>query len=144
MIFSKVSTSPGPGILPVVYVIINNQWAISTPRSVQCGAETLAQKAIGAGIRGVVVDGNDWFAMKDQILGHCNLPMPARATLIEAQTYRLSDHTTADDASRYRSKEDVNRAWGKDGVERLKRFLMSEQAWTDKQDEQWLFNAKPD
>lgn len=129
--------------LPVVYVIINNQWAISTPRSVQCGAETLAQKAIGAGIRGVVVDGNDWFAMKDQITQALQLAHAGKgATLIEAQTYRLSDHTTADDASRYRSKEDVNRAWGKDGVERLKRFLMSEQAWTDKQDEQWLFECK--
>ncbi len=129
--------------LPVVYVIVNNQWAISTPRSVQCGAETLAQKAIGAGIRGVVVDGNDWFALTDQIHHALQQARAGKgATLIEAQTYRLSDHTTADDATRYRSKEDVSTAWTKDGVERLKRLLMQNDLWTDKQDEQWFFECK--
>ncbi|MEQ9125329.1 MAG: thiamine pyrophosphate-dependent enzyme, partial [Alphaproteobacteria bacterium] len=89
--------------LPVVFVIANNAWAISTPRAEQTAAETLAQKAVAAGLPGEQVDGNDIVAVRDAV---GQALARARAgdggTLIEALTYRLGDHTTADDATRYR------------------------------------------
>lgn len=94
--------------LPVVFVANNNQWAISVPLKLQTATETLAQKAIAAGIDGEQVDGNDVIAVRaaaEVAIEH------ARAgkgpVFIEAVTYRLSDHTTADDAARYRPPEEV-------------------------------------
>jgi 2-oxoisovalerate dehydrogenase E1 component alpha subunit len=81
------------------------------PRSLQSGAETLAQKAIAGGIPGIQVDGNDLFAMReamDEALARARAG--EGATLIEAVTYRLSDHTTADDARRYRPQDEVEGA----------------------------------
>ena len=95
----------GARALPAVFVIVNNGWAISVPIESQTATQTLAQKAIAAGIPGVQVDGNDVIAVR-----HTVAEALARArrgegpTLIEALTYRLSDHTTADDASRYRDR----------------------------------------
>ena len=92
--------------LPVVFVATNNQWAISVPLRLQTASETLAQKAIAAGFIGEQVDGNDVVAMhaavKDAIEAARNGQGPR---LIEAVTYRLGDHTTADDAARYRSTD---------------------------------------
>ena len=101
--------------LPAVFVIVNNGWAISVPIEQQTATKTLAQKAIAAGIPGVQVDGNDVIAVR-----HITGEAVARArrgegpTLIEALTYRLGDHTTADDASRYRDQNEVKEAWGKE------------------------------
>ena len=95
--------------LPVVFVIANNQWAISVPRSAQSAAETLAQKAIAAGIPGEQVDGNDVIAVREaseRALARARAG--EGATLIEALTYRLADHTTADDARRYREDTEVS------------------------------------
>lgn len=116
--------------LPLVYVVTNNQWAISVPRKTQTAAQTLAQKAIAAGIEGLQVDGNDVIAVKhalDQALAK------ARAgggpALIEAVTYRLSDHTTADDASRYRSPDELAEAWKVEPILRLRTYLTDNRAW---------------
>lgn len=117
--------------LPVVFVVINNQWAISTPRSLQSGAETIAQKAISAGLPGHIVDGNDYFATVealDTALGRAH--GGKGATVIEAVTYRLGDHTTADDATRYRTAEDLKRAWEKDGIKRLQNWLHDNGHWS--------------
>jgi pyruvate dehydrogenase E1 component alpha subunit len=116
--------------LPLVYLVTNNQWAISVPRKAQTAAQTLAQKAIAAGVEGLQVDGNDVIAVKhalDQALAK------ARAgggpTLIEAVTYRLSDHTTADDASRYRSPDELAEAWKLEPILRLRSYLMASGTW---------------
>ena len=85
--------------LPAVFVVTNNQWAISVPRHEQSAAETLAQKAIAAGIPGQQVDGNDVIAVHavaSEALERARAG--GGASLIEAITYRLADHTTADDA----------------------------------------------
>ncbi len=86
--------------LPVVFVANNNQWAISVPLKLQTASETLAQKAIAAGFAGEQVDGNDVIAVHAAM---ADAIADARAgkgpRLIEALTYRLSDHTTADDAA---------------------------------------------
>ncbi|KEF31006.1 Branched-chain alpha-keto acid dehydrogenase, E1 component, alpha subunit [Marinobacter nitratireducens] len=122
--------------LPVVFVAINNQWAISTPRSIQTGAETIAQKAIGAGLPGHIVDGNDYFAAIEAL---DNALERARAgkggAVIEAVTYRLGDHTTADDATRYRSAEELREAWEKDGIKRLQNYLHNAGLWNPEKEQ---------
>ncbi|MGF1703393.1 pyruvate dehydrogenase (acetyl-transferring) E1 component subunit alpha [Photobacterium makurazakiensis] len=129
--------------VPLVFVINNNQWAISVPRSIQCGAEQLADKAKGAGINGITVDGNDIVAMFDAVLSSLDKARKGKgSTLIEAVSYRLSDHTTADDASRYRSDDELQQAWQFDPVSRLKQFLIEQGNWTEDDDEQWLLHCK--
>ncbi len=122
---------------PLVIVINNNQWAISVPRSRQTIAQTLAQKAIAAGIAGQQVDGNDVIAVRQAAQEALD---KARAgggpTLIEAVTYRLGDHTTADDATRYRDSDIVKQAWDAEPVLRLRKYLTSVNAWDKTQEEQ--------
>ncbi|NVD34567.1 pyruvate dehydrogenase (acetyl-transferring) E1 component subunit alpha [Marinobacter lutaoensis] len=129
--------------LPVVFVAINNQWAISTPRRLQTGAETIAQKAIGAGLPGHVVDGNDYFASVDVLDAALARAHAGKgATLIEAVTYRLGDHTTADDATRYRDAEELRRAWDRDGVKRLRLWLHDQGLWNADLEQQWQAECK--
>ncbi|WP_299013137.1 pyruvate dehydrogenase (acetyl-transferring) E1 component subunit alpha [uncultured Photobacterium sp.] len=125
--------------IPLVFVINNNQWAISVPRSIQCGAEKLSDKAKGAGIEGITVDGNDVIAMYDVVLKGLDKARKGKgATLIEAISYRLGDHTTADDASRYRSEDELQQAWQYEPIIRLKQFLINQGWWSESDEEQWL------
>ena len=124
--------------LPVVFMVNNNQWAISVPRSIQCGAATLAQKAIGAGIRGEQVDGNDVIALHESVTEALKHVREGKgATLIEAISYRLSDHTTADDATRYRSNEELKAAWEREPIKRLQTFLHERGWWDEVQETAW-------
>lgn len=116
--------------LPVVFFIVNNRWAISVPLEQQTAAQTLAQKAIAAGIPGIQVDGNDVIAVRqvlEQALARAR--SGAGPTVVEGLTYRLSDHTTADDASRYRPGREVEEAWKFDPVKRLRLHLERSGAW---------------
>lgn len=116
--------------LPVVFFVVNNKWAISVPLSQQTAAETLAQKAIAAGVPGVQVDGNDAIAVRhvmEQALQRARSGLGP--TVVEGITYRLSDHTTADDASRYRLAREVEEAWTLDPVKRLRLLLERSGAW---------------
>lgn len=124
--FYEALNAAGTWQLPIVFVVVNNQWAISVPRSKQSYCQTLAQKGIAGGIPAVQIDGNDTIA--------CHLHMHqaienARAgkgpQLIEAISYRLCDHTTADDASRYRDKQELTEAWDKEPLARLENFLVA-------------------
>lgn len=129
--------------IPLVFVINNNQWAISVPRSLQCGAELLSDKAKGAGIEGITVDGNDVVAMYDVIKDKLHKARIGKgATLIEAISYRLSDHTTADDASRYRSDDELKQAWDYEPLTRLRTFLTQHSAWSDKEQNEWDEHCK--
>jgi len=121
--------------LPLVIVINNNQWAISVPRDLQTHSETIAQKAIAAGIEGLQVDGNDVCAVYDAVA--CGLEKAYSGkgpTLIEAISYRLGDHTTADDATRYRNPDELNEAWQKEPIARLRHFLHQHQQWDENQE----------
>jgi len=126
----------GARSLPAVFVIVNNGWAISVPIENQTATKTLAQKAVAAGIPGVQVDGNDPIAVR-----HTVSEALARArsgggpTLIEALTYRLSDHTTADDASRYRDPGEVKEAWTREPLSRLRAYLKKLRVWDDAREE---------
>lgn len=134
--FYEAINMAGVWSVPAVFVVNNNQWAISVPRALQTAAPTLAQKAVAAGFEGRRVDGNDVIAVAQEVGQALD---KARAgggpALIEAVTYRLGDHTTADDASRYRDDEEVTGQWAKEPVVRLRRYLASATGWTDEQDE---------
>lgn len=118
--------------LPVVFVVNNNQWAISVPRSLQSAAPTLAHKALGAGLPGEQVDGNDVLAVYDRVLHAIERARAGKgASLIECVSYRLGDHTTADDASRYRSDDELNAAWKHEPVGRMRRFLHGQHLWDE-------------
>ncbi len=125
--------------LPVVFVVNNNQWAISVPRSAQSAAATLAQKAIAAGFSGEQVDGNDVIAVRAVMAEAIDRAREGGGpTLIEALTYRLADHTTADDARRYRSDADVSEQWKLEPVARLREFLVANGRWSREQEEHLL------
>ena len=127
--------------LPVVFVINNNQWAISISRDKQTAAETLAQKAIGVGIGGEQVDGNDVIAVRHVVgLALERARSGEGPHLIEALTYRLTDHTTADDASRYRQDETVAAHWKEDPVARLRTYLNENAGW-GRDDEEHLLES---
>ncbi len=124
--------------LPVVFFCQNNQWAISTPRRKQTASQTIAQKAIAYGFRGVQVDGNDVLAVYKAAKEALERARKGEGpTLIEAVTYRLGDHTTSDDASKYRSKEEVEEWEKKDPIERLKKHFQKIGTWSDDY-EKWV------
>jgi len=127
--------------LPLVFFVNNNQWAISVPRDKQTAAATLAQKAIAAGFAGVQVDGNDVVAVR-HVVGEAIEAARAGGgpSLVEALTYRLCDHTTADDASRYRDDAEVSAQWKLEPIARLRRYMTDAGLWS-KQDEEDLIEA---
>lgn len=121
--------------VPVVFIVSNNQWAISVPVSKQTSAQTLAQKAIAAGVANEQVDGNDLIALREaaeRAIDESRFDEGPR--LIEALTYRLGDHTTADDANRYRSHSEVVAQRINDPIPRLQSYLRNGGMWSD-QDE---------
>ena len=134
--FYEGMNAAGVWQLPVVFVVTNNQWAISVPRAAQSASQTLAQKAIAAGIPCEQIDGNDLFAVReamDRALAKAR--SGGGPTLIEALSYRLSDHTTADDASRYRSADELAEAWKREPISRLRTYLANAGAWDKAREE---------
>jgi pyruvate dehydrogenase E1 component alpha subunit len=110
--------------LPVVFFCQNNQYAISLPYSKQTASPTVAQKALAYGMFGVQVDGNDVFAVYRVVKEALERARTGQEpTLIEALTYRVMDHTTSDDARRYRAEEEVEPWRQRDPIERLGRYL---------------------
>jgi pyruvate dehydrogenase E1 component alpha subunit len=130
--------------VPCVFFCQNNQWAISVPREQQMNSATVAQKALAYDMPTTQVDGNDLFAVfkasKDAV-------DRARAgggpSFIEAVTYRLADHTTADDARRYRDAKEVEAWQGKDPMIRLRKYLTAKGLWDDAKQAQAEEEAKP-
>jgi pyruvate dehydrogenase E1 component alpha subunit len=120
---------------PVVFFCLNNQWAISLPRAKQTHARTLAQKAIAYGFPGIQVDGNDllatYVATREAVERARRGDGP---TLIEALTYRLSLHTTADDPTKYRDEAEV-KAWeAREPFPRFRRYLAAKGVLDDAQE----------
>ncbi len=129
----------GAYALPFVQCIINNGWAISVPRHAQTGAATLAQKGLAGGLHCLQVDGNDLFAVLE---GTRRAMQRARegggGSVIEFMTYRLHDHTTADDARRYRDEAEVRDAWTREPFIRLRNWLVAEGAWSEAEEKDWI------
>ncbi|MET7823337.1 pyruvate dehydrogenase (acetyl-transferring) E1 component subunit alpha [Streptomyces sp. NPDC005386] len=109
---------------PVVFLVQNNGFAISVPLAKQTAAPSLAHKAVGYGMPGRLVDGNDALAVH-QVLGEAIAHARAGGgpTLVEAVTYRIDAHTNADDATRYRGDSEVETWRGHDPVTLLEREL---------------------
>jgi TPP-dependent pyruvate/acetoin dehydrogenase alpha subunit len=97
--------------VPVVLICQNNQWAISTPGSLQTAAETIAMKALGYGVEPLRADGNDVFAVYDVVNRAADKARRGDGpTFVELLTYRVSAHSSSDDPSRYRD-EKVTEVW---------------------------------
>ncbi len=135
--FYESANAAGAWNLPLVFVVNNNQWAISVSVAEQTHCKTLAQKAIAAGFPGEQVDGNDIIAVFDRFSAAMEKARNGGGpTLIEAITYRLSDHTTADDASRYRGDEDLSANWENEPLKRLRQYLIGMECWDQRREEQ--------
>jgi pyruvate dehydrogenase E1 component alpha subunit len=109
---------------PVVFLLQDNHWAISTPVSKQSATESFALRAPGYGFPGELVDGNDLFAVFDATRRAVERARAGEGpTLIEARTYRLAPHNTADDSTRYADPDEVERARANDPLPRLRDHL---------------------
>ena len=137
--FYEAMNVAGVWNLPIVFVVNNNKWAISVSLDRQTATKTIAQKAIAAGFDGIQVDGNDILATRE-VVG--NAIEKARRgegpTLIEAITYRLCDHTTADDATRYQPKKEVEAALKEEPLSRFKHFLETKGLWSEMEEKSLL------
>jgi len=131
---------------PAIFIIQNNRFAISTPREKQTAAKTLAQKAVAAGIPGIVVDGMDplavYVATRDARERAINGEGP---TLIETLTYRYGPHTMAgDDPTRYRTADLDNEWEKKDPLVRFRKFLENKGLWSEEKENEVIEKAKED
>ncbi len=134
--FNEALNFAGVFKAPVIFVVQNNGWAISTPRKQQTAAESIAGRGRGFGVPGYVVDGNDLLAVYQVV---SDAVARARAgdgpTLIEAITYRLTAHTTADDPTKYRSDSEVGPWLKRDPLLRYRKFLMNRNLLTKLEDQ---------
>lgn len=128
---------------PVVFVCQNNQWAISVPIARQMNSQTIAQRAIAYNIEGIRVDGNDILAVYQTLRDVVARVREGRGpALIEAVTYRLGAHTTADDPTRYRPSEEEQRLSHGEPVARLRRYLLANGFLTEDENMQMEEEAK--
>ncbi|WP_026175212.1 pyruvate dehydrogenase (acetyl-transferring) E1 component subunit alpha [Thermus igniterrae] len=115
---------------PVVFLVQNNGYAISVPRSKQMRVDYIARRAEGYGMPGVVVDGNDVFAVYLEAKKAVERARKGEGpTLLEALTYRLAPHTTSDDPTRYRTREEEEAWRQKDPLLRLRQALEARGLW---------------
>ncbi|MCM2336525.1 MAG: pyruvate dehydrogenase (acetyl-transferring) E1 component subunit alpha [Pseudomonas sp.] len=136
--FYAALNSAGAYTSPLVLCVINNGWAISVPRSAQTGAKTLAQKGIAGGLHCLQVDGNDLVAVLEGMRRAVERARSGQGgSVIEFMTYRLHDHTTADDARRYRGEDEVKDAWTRDPVVRLRTYLTAQGLWSEAEEKAW-------
>ncbi|MEY3027440.1 MAG: hypothetical protein RLZZ238_2337 [Planctomycetota bacterium] len=118
--------------IPVVFVCQNNFWAISTPSRINSAAPTFAQRGLSYGMPCVQCDGNDLFATvyaTKQAAEYAR--KEGKPAFIEMVTYRLGDHTTADDAKRYRDQAEVDAWKARDPIIRIRDFMVARKLWDD-------------
>lgn len=127
---------------PVVFLCQNNGFAISMPRRRQTAAERLADKAVGYGMPGIQIDGNDLFAVVASTREAVDRArLGGGPTFIEALTFRMGPHTTTDDAGRYRSDGLVTQWRERDPIDRVRRYLRTLDAWTQEWEDGVLASA---
>ena len=133
--FNEALNFAGVFKAPVIFMVQNNGWAISTPRHKQSAARYIADRAVGFGMPGCLVDGNDVLAVYQVV---ADAAARARAgdgpTLIEAITYRLGAHTTADDPTKYRPEAEVEEWTMRDPITRYRQFLVDRSMLTEAED----------
>jgi TPP-dependent pyruvate/acetoin dehydrogenase alpha subunit len=122
--FHEAANFAGVFRTPTIFLCRNNHWAISVPRERQTRSKTIAQKALAYGIEGIQVDGNDVLAVYQATLEAAQRARNGDGpTVVEAVTYRMSLHTTADDPSRYRSDDEVEEWERRDPIRRFETYL---------------------
>jgi pyruvate dehydrogenase E1 component alpha subunit len=122
--------------VPVVFVVQNNQFAISVPSHSQTASRNLAAKGLAYGMPGIQVDGNDFLASYDVVKEAFEHARAGKGpVLIEAVTYRKGAHTTSDDPSRYRTKEEEGEWEKRDPINRLRAYLEAKDAWSVDEDQ---------
>ncbi|XGW14722.1 hypothetical protein V3C99_000751 [Haemonchus contortus] len=123
---------------PVIFFCRNNGYAISTPTSEQYGGDGIAGKGPGYGLHTIRVDGNDVLAVYNATKAARELAIQNKPVLIESMTYRLGHHSTSDDSSFYRSKEEVQEWTDKDHpIKRFKHYITEKGWWNDEQEKEW-------
>lgn len=128
--------------LPVVFVLENNQWAISVPLRLQTASETFAQKAAAYGFEGIRVDGNDVLAVYKAVKKAVDKARGGKGpTLIECYTFRMSSHSTSDDNTRYCPPEMFEEWRKRDPVDRFERYLRGLNLLDDKKVQKVLDEA---
>ncbi len=134
--FHEALNFAGVWKVPVIFVVQNNQYAISVPVKMQTASINMAIKSKAYGIKGIKVDGNDIFAMLAAFrYAHEYARKESQAVLIEAITYRKGAHTTSDDPTKYRTT-DEEKEWDlKDPLRRMKLFLEKKKLWSDAEEE---------
>jgi len=130
---------------PTIFICTNNQYAISVPFSKQCGAKRIVDKAIGYGMPGIAVDGNDvlavYIATQEAVARARRGEGP---TLIEAVTLRMGPHSSSDDPTRYRDPE-LFAAWQKrDPIQKFRQYLEGKKLWSEKQETALVESLKKD
>lgn len=129
---------------PAIFIVQNNQYAISTPRSIQTKAKTLAQKGVAAGIPSVQVDGMDALAVYKVTKDARERAIKGEGpTLIETVCYRFGAHTlSGDDPTRYREESEDNEWAKKDPVVRFRKFLESKDLWNEEKEKEVMERAR--
>lgn len=129
--------------LPVIYFVQNNGYAITTPYEKQTGAQSIAHKALAAGIKGVQVDGNDVLAVYQAVTEAAERARNGEgATLIEALTYRFKPHSMADDTTKYRTKDEEGEWSEKDPLVRMRQYLTAKGLWSEEEENKVREEAK--
>ena len=133
--FHEALNFAGVWKVPVIFVVQNNQYAISVPVKMQTASINIAIKSKAYGIKGIKVDGNDIFAMLTAFrYAHEYARKESQAVLIEAVTYRKGAHTTSDDPTKYRTTDEEKEWDKKDPLRRMKLFLEKKKLWSDDQE----------
>lgn len=137
--FHEALNFAGVWKVPVIFVVQNNQYGISTPFKMQTASNGIAVKSIAYGIKGIQVDGNDFFAMYKALHEAKTYALAGNGpVLIEAVTYRKGAHTTSDDPTKYRTKEEELSWDEKDPLKRLKAYMIKKAIFSEKQEEKLI------
>jgi len=135
--FYEAANLAGVLAAPVIFLLVNNGWAISTPTSAQTGAESFAAKAHAFGFPGVQVDGRDPLAVREAVAEARTRAVGGQGPmLIEAVTVRHGPHTTADDPTKYRTDDELARAKADEPIARFARVLGERGLWSEERQQQ--------
>ncbi len=120
--------------LPVVFLVENNQYAISVPQEKQMAVKSAADKACGLGLRGLEVDGTQMFEVYDAVLEAVeNARKGEGPSVIEAKMYRLTPHSSDDDDRSYRTREEVEHYKKEDPIIVMKNQLIEQGLMTEEE-----------
>lgn len=130
---------------PCVFIVENNQWAISVPSSGQTASESMAAKAQAYGMPGIRVDGNDILAVYRVCKEAVDRAREGGGpTLVETVTYRMGSHSSSDDAARYRDEEEYERWKKRDPIDRFRKYLKKKKLWTQEREDEMAEEFKTD